>query len=290
MNEYGEVLENVDLKKYNTYGIGGRAKYLIYPSSVDNLKKLLHYLSNNEISWIVLGGGSNVILPDEDFSGAIIKLDKLDKYEVDDKTITVASGLPLTKFINNMLSDGFTNYANILGIPGTVGGAIRGNVGAFGKCIFDDLISVTIMDENGNIQELKKEDINFEYRYTSFKDTHDIIIEAKFLGQTGNIAEALQKIKENAVKRKNTQPLEYKNAGSVFKNPLQYSAGYVIEHSGLKGFAIGGAKVSEKHANFIINYDNAKSSDIIKLINIIEEEVYKKFKIKLKLEQEIIKW
>lgn len=290
MKEYGEILENVDLKKYNTYGIGGYAKYVIYPSSIANLQKLLKYLADKNISWYVLGGGSNVILPDQDFSGAIIKLDKLDKYTVDHDKVIVEAGISLAKFVKNMLDDGYTNYGSLMGIPGLLGGAIRGNAGAYGINIFDYLISVTIMDELGNIRKLKKDDIKYDYRETEFKKQNIIIIAAEFQGVKGDVTLELDNIIKNAKKRKNTQPLEYKNAGSVFKNPPGLSAGYMIEHAGLKGITIGGAQVSEKHANFIINYNNATSHDIIGLIELIKKEVKNKYKVELVLEQQQIIW
>lgn len=290
MKEYGEVLENVDLKKYNTYGIGGIARFLVSPYSVTHLQGLLEYLDSNNIPWYILGGGSNVILPDDDFAGAIISLKKIDQYEVKKDVISVGAGIRLGVMVKKMLDDGFTNYGSLLGIPGLFGGAIVGNAGAYGISIFDYLISVTVMDRNGNISILKKDDIKYDYRYTELKNNGVIVIAASFLGIKGSVVEELEKIEENMQKRKSTQPLEYKNAGSVFRNPPNFSAGYLIEHAGLKGLAIGGAKVSERHANFIINYNNAKSRDIIELIGVIKKEVKLRFNEELKLEQVIVKW
>ena len=290
MKEYGEVLENVDLKKYNTYGIGGIARFLVSPYSVTHLQGLLEYLNSNNIPWYILGGGSNVILPDDDFAGAIISLKNIDQYEVKKDVISVGAGIRLGVMVKKMLDDGFTNYGSLMGIPGLFGGAIVGNAGAYGISIFDYLISVTVMDRNGNISILKKDDIKYDYRYTELKNNGVIVIAASFLGIKGSVVEELEKIEENMQKRKSTQPLEYKNAGSVFRNPPNFSAGYLIEHAGLKGLAIGGAKVSERHANFIINYNNAKSRDIIELIGVIKKEVKLRFNEELKLEQVIVKW
>ena len=290
MKEYGEVLENVDLKKYNTYGIGGIARFLVLPYSVTHLQGLLEYLNSNNIPWYILGGGSNVILPDDDFAGAIISLKNIDQYEVKKDVISVGAGIRLGVMVKKMLDDGFTNYGSLMGIPGLFGGAIVGNAGAYGISIFDYLISVTVMDRNGNISILKKDDIKYDYRYTELKNNGVIVIAASFLGIKGSVAEELEKIEDNMQKRKSTQPLEYKNAGSVFRNPPNFSAGYLIEHAGLKGLAIGGAKVSERHANFIINYNNAKSRDIIELIGVIKKEVKLRFNEELKLEQVIVKW
>ena len=290
MKEYGEVKEFVDLKKYNTYGIGGISKYLVMPEDIDDLSSLIKYLNKENIPWYVLGGGSNVILPDEDFDGAIIKLDKLNRVVIDNDIITAESGVSLGMFVNTLLDHGFVNYAHLMGIPGTLGGAIVGNAGAYNVSIFDYLISVSIIDADGNKKILNKEDIKYDYRYTEFKGKNSIVVAASFKGIYGDVALVREEIQLNLEKRRNTQPLEYKNAGSVFKNPPEYSAGYLIDHAGLKGLTVGGAKVSEKHANFIINYDNATSRDIIKLIGIIKNTVEDKFNIELNLEQVIVKW
>ena len=290
MKEYGEVKEFVDLKKYNTYGIGGISKYLVMPEDIDELSGLIKYLNKENIPWYVLGGGSNVILPDEDFDGAIIKLDKLNRVVIDNDIITAESGVSLGMFVNTLLDHGFVNYAHLMGIPGTLGGAIVGNAGAYNVSIFDYLISVSIIDADGNKKILNKEDIKYDYRYTEFKGKNSIVVAASFKGIYGDVALVREQIQLNMEKRRNTQPLEYKNAGSVFKNPPEYSAGYLIDHAGLKGLTVGGAKVSEKHANFIINYDNATSRDIIKLIGIIKNTVEDKFNIELNLEQVIVKW
>lgn len=290
MKEYGEVKEFVDLKKYNTYGIGGISKYLVMPEDIDDLSSLIKYLNNENIPWYVLGGGSNVILPDEDFDGVIIKLDKLNRVVIDNDIITAEAGISLGMFVNTLLDHGFVNYAHLMGIPGALGGAIVGNAGAYNVSIFDYLISVSIIDADGNKKILNKEDIKYDYRYTEFKGKNSIVVAASFKGIYGDVALVREEIQLNLEKRRNTQPLEYKNAGSVFKNPPEYSAGYLIEHAGLKGLTVGGAKVSEKHANFIINYDNATSRDIIKLIGIIKNTVEDKFNIELNLEQVIVKW
>lgn len=290
MKEYGEVKEFVDLKKYNTYGIGGISKYLVMPEDIDDLSSLIKYLNKENISWYVLGGGSNVILPDEDFDGVIIKLDKLNRVVIDNDIIIAESGVSLGMFVNTLLDHGFVNYAHLMGIPGTLGGAIVGNAGAYNVSIFDYLISVSIIDADGNKKILNKEDIKYDYRYTEFKGKNSIVVAASFKGIYGDVALVREQIQLNLEKRRNTQPLEYKNAGSVFKNPPEYSAGYLIDHAGLKGLTVGGAKVSEKHANFIINYDNATSRDIIKLIGIIKNTVEDKFNIELNLEQVIVKW
>ena len=290
MNEFGSVLENIDLKKYNTYGIGGIAKYMVFPLSEEKLVKLLDYIKNEKMSWYILGGGSNVLLPDEDYNGVIINLKELNNYEFDKDIINAESGISLGKLVNVMLDAGYTNLSSLMGIPGLLGGAIIGNAGAYGTSIFDYIISVKIIDEDGNIKELNKEEIKYDYRWTEFKEKKVIVLSAKIRCINGNVAEAKEKIKENLEKRRKSQPLEYKNAGSVFRNPPSHAAGYLIEHSGLKGIKVGGAMVSEKHANFIINFNNATSRDIIKLVELIKSKVKEVYNVELELEQVKVNW
>lgn len=281
--------ENVDLKKLNTYRIGGTAKYLIKPSDMEELKNTIKELNEKNMKYYVLGGGTNVILPDKDFDGAIIKLDKLNAFLIKDSCVYAGSGLSLNEFIKKCLDEGYTNFSNLYGIPGSLGGAIIGNAGANGSEMFDDLCAVLIYNE-GLIKLINKENINYEYRNTEFKNSNVIIIGAIFKLIPGNVDESWQMIKENLEKRKNTQPLEYPSAGSVFKNPEGSSAGKLIDECNLKEKTIGGAKVSKKHANFIINENNATSYDIITLINEIKEEVKKQKNVDLELEQVIVKW
>lgn len=290
MNKFGSVLENVDLKKYNTYGIGGIAKYMVFPSSEEKLVKLLDYIKNEKISWYILGGGSNVLLPDEDYDGVIINLKELNNYEFDKDIINAESGISLGKLVNVMLDAGYTNLSSLMGIPGLLGGAIIGNAGAYGTSIFDYIINVKFIDEDGNIKELNKEEIKYDYRWTEFKEKKVIVLSAKIKCINGPVAEAKEKIKENLEKRRKSQPLEYKNAGSVFRNPPSHAAGYLIEHSGLKGITVGGAMVSEKHANFIINFNNATSRDIIKLVELIKSKVKDVYNVELELEQVKVNW
>ena len=290
MNEFGSVLENVDLKKYNTYGIGGIAKYMVFPSSEEKLVKLLDYIKNEKMSWYILGGGSNVIIPDEDYDGVIINLKELNNYEFDKDIINAESGISLGKLVSVMLDAGYTNLSSLMGIPGLLGGAIIGNAGAYGTSIFDYIINVKFIDEDGNIKELNKEEIKYDYRWTEFKEKKVIVLNAKIKCINGSVAEAKEEKKENIKKKKKSQPLEYKNAGSVFRNPPSHAAGYLIEHSGLKGITVGGAMVSEKHANFIINFNNATSRDIIKLVELIKSKVKDVYNVELELEQVKVNW
>lgn len=290
MKEFGIVLENGSLKDYNTYKIGGNAKYIVKPSSVDNLINLIEYLKKENINFLVIGKGSNIILPDEDFDGVLILLDNLNKYVIKDNVVEVEAGIVLGTFIMNLVNNNLGGLENLCGIPGTLGGAIVGNAGCYGSLISDYLVSVTYL-ENGTIKTISKNNCNFSYRDSIFKrDKNKIILSCKFELNKSNKEDMLEVIKENTLKRKNSQPLEYPNAGSVFRNPEGVAAGKLIEDLGLKNYNINGASVSNKHANFIINKDNAESKDIVTLIEFIQEKVEKEYGIKLILEQEIIKY
>lgn len=290
MNEFGEVIENVDLKKYNTYKIGGKSKYIVKPFNIESLKNLISFLNKKNIKFLVLGKGSNVILPDEDYNGAIILLDNLNKIYIKNNVVEVESGIILSQYINKIIDEGLGGLENLFGIPGTLGGAIVGNVGCYGNTISDYLESVTYL-ENNEIKTLSKDECNFKYRTSYFKyDKNKIILKAKFNLYNSNKEVMLMSVKENIAKRKNTQPLEYPNAGSVFRNPENVAAGKLIEDLGLKNYNVNGAYISKKHANFIINKENAKSKDIVKLIEIIKDLVKQNYGIELILEQEIVKY
>ena len=290
MKQYGEILENVSLKNYNTYKIGGNAKYLVKPFDINSLKELIKYLKNNNYNYIIIGKGSNIIIPDEDYNGVVILLDKLNNIKYEKDYVFVESGCSLNIFINNLINNNFKGLENLYGIPGTLGGAIVQNAGCYGNTISDFLISVTYL-ENDTIKEITKDDCDFDYRTSIFKKNKEkIILSSKFKLKKGNKKDMLDILKSNMIKRKNNQPLEYPNAGSVFRNPLNLSAGKLIEENNLKGYNINGAYISEKHANFIINKNNATSKDIIELIKYIQYTIYKNNKIELILEQEIIKY
>lgn len=290
MNLYGEVLENVSLKNYNTYKIGGKTRYLVKPYNIDSLIKLLDYIKNNNLKYMIIGNGSNIILSDSDYDGVVILLSKLNEIKIDKNLVNAFCGVSLTYFVNELVKNNLGNLESLSGIPGTLGGAIVNNAGCYGQTISDKLDSVTYL-ENGKIKTINKKECNFSYRDSIFKQNKNyIILSAKFKLDYKNKEEMLNTIKENMIKRNTSQPLNYPNAGSVFRNPTGYSAGKLIEDAGLKNYHINGAYVSDKHANFIINKDNASSKDIIELIEYIKNEISKKYNIKLKLEQEIIKY
>lgn len=290
MKEYGEILENVSLKKYNTYNIGGNARYIIKPYNVGKLIELIKFLKENNYKYFVLGKGSNVILPDEDYDGVVILLDNLNKVSINKNTVIAETGIPLTLLINKLIDNNLGGLEKLCGIPGTLGGAVVGNAGCNGSTISDFIISITYL-ENNIIKTIKKEDCNFKYRSSIFKGNKNIIVlSVKFILINMNKDEMKEIVKTNMTKRKNSQPLEYPNAGSVFKNPTDMSAGKLIEDANLKNYHINDAYVSDKHANFIINKGNATKKDIVNLINFIKQEIKRIYDIDLELEQIIIEY
>ena len=290
LERFGKLKENVDLKKYNTYKISGTAKYLIEVKDEESLVQLINYLKENNINYYVFGNGSNVVIPENEFNGVIIKLNEFNQIIIDDDEVTVGAGVMLPKLVNETVNNCLKGLEWASGIPGTLGGSVVGNAGAYLSEIFDFIVSVRVLD-SGVIKELKKSDIEYKYRYTSLKNNKNVIVlSAKLRLEKGNSDESFNLMKKRMERRLESQPLDYPNAGSVFRNPENDFAGRLIEECGLKGKTIGGAMVSTKHANFIINYDNASCSDVRDLIKLVHDEVLNKTGVDLIVEQEIIDW
>lgn len=284
-----EVERNVDLKRYNSYGVGGKALYVVKPKNIIELTSILEELNKSKTSWYILGGGTNVILPDEDYNGVIIKLDYFNEFFLDKDFVFAGAGLNLNAFIKKLIDLEYTNLAALYGIPGTLGGALVGNAGSFNHTIYEYVKSVLILKDM-EVIEKNVDNIFYEVRNTEFKNSDVIVLGATFKLEKGSKDAALEEIKKNMEFRRDKQPLEYKNAGSVFKNPEGVSAGKLIDDCKLKGLKVNDACVSEKHANFIVNLGNATSCDIISLIEKIKEIVKEEKGIDLELEQIIVSW
>ena len=291
LEKYGRVKENVDLKNYNTYKVSSKAKYLVDVKDEESLVNLISELNDNNVKYFILGNGSNIVFPEDEFDGVIIRLSELNIIDIDDDEVYVGAGVMLPRLVNETVNNCLTGLEWASGIPGSLGGSVVSNAGAYLSDIFTYIVTVKVLTKDGKIKELKKDEIKYDYRYSMFKDNKDLII----LGATlklskGNSDESLTIMRNRLERRVSTQPLEYPSAGSVFRNPEGDHAGRLIEECGLKGKMIGGAKVSEKHANFIINYDNATPSDIRNLIKLVHDEVLEKTNVDLVLEQELVNW
>ena len=285
-----EIKENVSFKTLTTYKTGGICKYLVSPKNVESLIELIKILKNSNINYKVLGNGSNVLVSDDTFNGVVIKLDKLNDLEFNGTTVTVGAGHSLISLSLTCSNKGLSGLEWASGIPGTVGGAVYMNAGAYLKSVSDSLIEIKALDNELNVVTIKKEKLGFGYRKSNLMDNKFIVLSASFMLEDGEKDEILKVIKDRKERRMSSQPLEYPSAGSVFRNPEGDYAGRLVEECGLKGKTIGGAQISEKHANFVINKDNATSNDIKELIELAKSEVYKKFNIELKVEQEFFNW
>ena len=288
LNNY-ECYFNASLKKYNTYRIDATCKGLVFVHSVNELIELLKKLKDNNIDYIILGNGSNIILASDYYDKVIIKLDKLNNITFNDNIVKVESGYPLPKLSLEILKHNLTGLEFAAGIPGLVGSSVAMNAGAYNKSMADVVKEITILDEDLNIRVLKNNELKFRYRDSLLKENKKLIVlEVTLELEHGDILEAKELIETRRQRRISTQPLNYPSSGSVFRNPEGMHAGELIEKCNLKGYNINGAEISEKHANFIINKDNCNGSDIISLINLIKDKVKEKYNIDLILEQEII--
>ena len=283
------ILENESLKKHTTFGVGGNANLIIFPKNSCDLIKLVKYAHKNKYSIFFLGSGSNVLASDNGFNGIVITLKKaLNKIIFSKNGIYTQAGAMLGTMVRIALSRGFEGFESLVGVPGTVGGALIMNAGAHGTEISELLISSRTINKNGRIKTYLKKDIDFSYRKSTFPQD-EILLDAKFKLQKGDKNNILKRKEIASNKRKSSQPLKHRSAGSIFKNPSnKLAAGYLIDQAGLKGITQGGACISNKHANFIINLGNAKAIDVHYLINLAKKEVAKKFNVRLELEIKLI--
>ena len=284
-----EYKENASLKKYNTYKIDATCNYLVFPKDEKELILILREIKNNNLKYIVLGNGSNIILSKSNYDGIIIKLDKLNAVTYDNKLVTAAAGCSLIKIAIDTIERGLSGLEFASGIPGCVGASTAMNAGAYNSDMSAIIKEVRVLDPNLEIKTLSKQELAFEYRDSFLKKHNEyIVLSTTFELTDGDIEFMKNQITERRIKRLASQPLDMPSAGSVFRNPEGMYAGELIEKSNLKGYSIGGAKVSEKHANFIINNGNATGKDIVELINKIQKEVKNNYNVDLKLEQIII--
>lgn len=281
-----ECIENASLLNYNTYKLDTKCKLLVFPRDIFEFQEIMYILNGSK--YFILGNGSNIILPDY-YDGVVIKLKYFNNYNIFDEYIEADSGVMINKLSMELSKLGYKGFEWASGIPGTIGGCIYNNAGCYGSEISDNLIDVTVFCDN-KIYCLRKDELSFSYRNSTFKMNNKfVILKAKFKFEKGDPEELLDLIKVRTNKRIESQPLEYPSCGSVFRNPEGLIAGKLIDEANLKGKCVGGAMVSNKHANFIINNGNATPEDIIKLINEIKNTIKKNYNIDLVLEQEIIK-
>ena len=281
--------ENVNLKKYNTYKLDVMCDYLVFPNSYEKVSKIVKFCKKNGIRFMFLGNGSNVIFKCNRFEGIIIKLSEFEDIYIEGESVIAGGGCSLVKLAAHSINAGLTGLEFAGAIPGEVGASIAMNAGAYNEDMAGVLSKVMIVDNKNNIVVWKAEEIEFSYRDSFFKGNKDFfVVAAEFTLKKGDKAKMHEVVKRRIIKRSETQPLEFPSAGSVFRNPEGMHAGKLIEDLGLKGYSIGGAMISEKHANFIINAGGATGEDIVNLIDFVRGKVKEKYDIDLILEQVII--
>lgn len=283
----GDIKENVSLKTLTTLKVGGISKYVFYPKNVTSLKKALTLFKETNINYKIFGNGSNIIPSDKIYDGVIIKLSSLNNLKINDEVIEVEAGYSLMKLAKEVIKLGLSGLEWANGIPGTIGGAVYMNAGAYKQDMSFVLEKITVLDENMNIVTLNKDELDFSYRHSRLMEENLICLSATLKLEKKDISLIEEVVNKRKEKRMETQPLEYPSAGSVFRNPFNDFAGRLVEECNLKGKQIGGAMISLKHANFIINKDNATGKDVLDLINLAKKEVKEKFNIELKQEQEL---
>lgn len=287
------VYLNESLAKHSSFKIGGPSKIFIEPINIETLKKISLFCESNNIKNIIIGNGSNILFKDEGFDGAVIKLgSKFEKLKIKNQTqIFASAGVSLSKLAYFAFENSLTGLEFCWGIPGNVGGAVFMNAGAFGSEIKDVIIHSDYININNNIikqGQFSKEEMDLGYRSSIYMKNKYIITGALFSLSLGEKSKIKETMDGYMMKRKNKQPLEFPNAGSIFKRPKNNFAGTLIQNCGLKGKSIGGAQVSEKHAGFIINKNNATAKDVIDLILFIRREVLNKTGFDLEPEIRIV--
>ncbi|MFH1717658.1 MAG: UDP-N-acetylmuramate dehydrogenase [Planctomycetota bacterium] len=283
-----EIVEtDYPLAKRTWYGLGGPADYFIRPKTTRQLKEVVKRCNENGIRIYIMGFGSNLLISDEGLRGAVIKLEseQFEKIQFDGQDVTACAGAELSKLVLTCVEKGLSGLEALTGIPGSVGGAVRmnagGNFGDFGSSVE----TVTLMDSSGNVFKKSKPELVFDYRRTNI--TAKFILEARLKLNTADPEQIMRTVKEIWIYKKNNQPLNTKNSGCIFKNPRGVSAGALIDRAGLKGLKIGGAMVSDKHANFIIAEKECKSRDVMRLAEAVKQRVKEQFDVELELEIEI---
>ena len=288
------IKQNEPMKNHTSFKIGGPAEFYIKITSIKELQKILEFAKKEKIKITILGNGSNVLVSDSGIKGIVIRTNlkeiKIEPKEQNKIEITVDDATPIGFLAQKLLKEEITGFEEISGIPGTIGGAILMNAGAHGKEMKDIVTEITAIDYNGKIHKFTNEQAKFTYRNSIFSSGKYIILQAKIILEKGNAKEIKAKMDEYAQFRKEKQPIEYPSAGSTFKRGTDFITAKLIDDAGLKGYTIGGAKVSKKHAGFIINTGNATAQDVLDLAKYVTDKVYEKFGKKIEFEIKIVQY
>ncbi len=284
----GRVLFDAPMKKYTSIQVGGPADCLLFPRDMKELKKVILHARRKRIPVFILGRGTNLIVLDRGIRGWVVSLTQgMKKVRMDGELLEAEAGCSLQQLVHFSIQKGLAGLEPFFGIPGTVGGGLVMNAGAWGAELKDMIHSVTLMNENGMMVERPRSKLRFSYRNLTLPPSW-IIVKGCFHLKKGKKEEILERLKSFSERKKRTQPLDYPSAGSIFKNPVEGAAGKWIDEIGLKGFRIGQAMVSERHANFIINLGKATAEDVLRLIEGVERRVYEEKGISLEREVRVV--
>lgn len=286
------ILKNEPMKKHTSFKIGGIADFFVRVKSIEEIKYILKICKENNIPLMIVGNGTNLLVKDSGIRGIVLKID-IDNIKIikDEKyvSVIVGSGVLLSKLAQLLLKNSISGFEFASGIPGTIGGAVKMNAGAYGSEFKDIIMETTCMNYNGEIFKLNNEQNKFEYRKSIFHYEKYIILEAKLqLKYAENAEDIKKKMEEYKISRKEKQPIEFPSAGSTFKRGTDFITAKLIDECGLKGYSVGDAQVSSKHAGFVINKGNATAKDVLELIKIVKDSVLKKFDKNIELEIEVV--
>ncbi len=280
----GKIMENEPMANHTSYGIGGPALAFIEPKSIKDLQIIKSFAEKHHVPVNCIGSGSNLLVSDEGINSFVVSLEKsFNKILFDKNKCYAGAGVKLSKLVKACFKRNLAGLETLTGIPGTLGGALIMNAGAFGNEISNYLIGIELLNSKGIVVQISANEIEFGYRSSTF-NKDDIILSIEFQLEKSSETKIRKNRDQANLSRKSTQPLKFRSAGSVFKNPKDIAAGFLIDQAGLKGKSIGGAMVSDIHANFIINQTNAKADDVVLLVKIIRDTIYKKYSIALELE------
>ena len=288
-----DVKVDEPMSKHTSFKIGGTADVFVKANSIDNLKAILNFSKQNGIEYTIIGNGSNLLVKDNGIRGIVIKLDfkdiKIEKINDKQVKVTAEAGAMLGSLAQTLAKENISGFEFASGIPGTIGGAVRMNAGAYGGEFKDIVVKTKCMDENGNIIVLNNEEQKFSYRHSIFSEEKLIILETELLlNIEENSEEIRRKMAEYLESRKAKQPLNFPSAGSTFKRGADFITAKLIDECGLKGYSIGGAEISTKHAGFIVNKGNATAKDILDLIDVVKQKVEEKTNKDLELEIRVL--
>lgn len=290
--DLGEILENEPMYKHTTFKVGGPARFFVHIKDIDALGRGIHYCRQHQVKHMVIGKGSDLLFSDKEYEGVIFSLSQgLNHVHINGLEIRAGAGVSMIYLAYEAAKTGLSGFEFMGGIPGTVGGGVYMNAGAYKYCMADVFTSAVVLNDEGELVTLSKEEMQFSYRKSILQEHKDwVLVEATFTMAPRDPQEIMQVLDKRKEKRMSTQPWNFASAGSIFRNPEEKPAWKYIDECGLRGYEIGGAQVSPKHSNFIVNNGYASAKDILDLILLVEKTVFDRFRVELEKEVILVNW